>query len=179
MKPQSVLVCGSSASLSGATELPYAVRSAKALPEFKTNWVFVAVLLIIAAAGSAFSQNYSIDWCKISGGGGTSTGAVYAISGTIGQHDAGGPLTGGQYSVIGGFWVLPVAVQITNAPTLSIAWAEHGKVRISWVPATPGFSLESSASASPANWGPAPSGTNNPAVVPASEAARFYRLKKP
>ncbi len=56
------------------------------------------------------AQNYSIDWYKIAGGGGTSTGGVYAVSGTIGQTDAGGPLTNGQYSVTGGFWVLPAAV---------------------------------------------------------------------
>jgi hypothetical protein len=41
-----------------------------------------------------FAQQYSIDWYKIAGGG-TSTGATYQVSGTIGQHDAGGPMTGG------------------------------------------------------------------------------------
>jgi len=30
--------------------------------------------------------------------------------------DAGGPMTNGQYSVAGGFWVLPTAVQVTGAP---------------------------------------------------------------
>jgi len=33
----------------------------------------------------------------ISGGGGTTTGSVYSVSGTIGQPDAGGPVTGGNY----------------------------------------------------------------------------------
>ena len=53
---------------------------------------------------SAFSQSYSIDWSTLDGGGGTSTGGVYSVTGTIGQPDAGGPMTNGQYSVIGGFW---------------------------------------------------------------------------
>jgi hypothetical protein len=37
----------------------------------------------------SFAQSYSIDWYKVSGGGGTSTGATYQVSGTIGQPDAG------------------------------------------------------------------------------------------
>ena len=67
-----------------------------------------------ALAGVALAQ-YTIDWWKVAGGGGTSTGGVYAVSGTIGQHDAGGPLTNGPYSLTGGFWALPVAVQTVNA----------------------------------------------------------------
>src|SRR5438105_16875 len=52
---------------------------------------------------SALAQ-YSIDWSKIAGGAGTSTGAVYSVSSAIGQPDAGGPVTNGQYSVTGGLW---------------------------------------------------------------------------
>lgn len=58
---------------------------------------------------SAYAQ-YSIDWYTIDGGGGTSTGGLYSISGTIGQPDAGETMTGGTYSLTGGFWSL-VAVQ--------------------------------------------------------------------
>jgi len=66
----------------------------------------------------AQAQTYSIDWYTIDGGGGTSTGGVYAVSGTIGQPDAGGPMTGGNYSLTGGFWSLIAAVQ-TGAPRRS------------------------------------------------------------
>ena len=52
---------------------------------------------------SSRAQQYSIDWHTIDGGGGASTGGVYSVSGTIGQPDAGGPLTGGSFSLIGGF----------------------------------------------------------------------------
>ncbi len=45
----------------------------------------------------SYAQSYTIDWYKVSGGGGTSTGGTYQVSGTIGQHDAGGPMTGGNY----------------------------------------------------------------------------------
>ena len=49
-------------------------------------------------------QSYSIDWYKIAGGGGTSTNGQYAVTGTIGQPDAGGAMAGGNYSLTGGFW---------------------------------------------------------------------------
>jgi len=49
------------------------------------------------------AQSYSIDWHTIDSGGGTSTGGVYSMSGTIGQPDAGA-MSGGNYSLSGGFW---------------------------------------------------------------------------
>ena len=52
----------------------------------------------VMSANVAYAQTYSIDWSTIDGGGGTSTGGVYSVSGTIGQPDAGGPMTNGQYS---------------------------------------------------------------------------------
>ena len=58
----------------------------------------------------ALGQSYSIDWYKIAGGGGTSTGATYQVSGTIGQPDAGGAMSGGNYSLTGGFWSLIAVV---------------------------------------------------------------------
>lgn len=142
----------------------------------KTSRQLAATLAILAVLAVAQAQNYTIDWSKIAGGGGTSTGGVYAVSGTIGQPDAGGPMTNGQYSVTGGFWVLPIAVQTTNAPTLQIVSAAPGFATVSWTPPTPGFTLQSSASLSPASW--ANAGTNNPVTVPAAGPARFYRLLK-
>ena len=65
--------------------------------------LFYYFILLCASSFRASAQIYSIDWHKVAGGGGTSTGGLYSISGTIGQHDAGGPLTDGNYSVTGGF----------------------------------------------------------------------------
>ncbi|HLH55799.1 MAG TPA: hypothetical protein VKY92_19515, partial [Verrucomicrobiae bacterium] len=69
--------------------------------------VLVSVLLI-AAVGTA--QNYSVDWYKISGGGGSCSGGTYTLTSTIGQHDAT-VMTGGRYSLVGGFWAIITAVQ--------------------------------------------------------------------
>jgi hypothetical protein len=82
------------------------------------------ILFCLLASGlclPAVAQQYSIDWYKFAGGGGTSTNGQYAISGTIGQHDAGGPMTGGNYSLTGGFWALISVVQTPGAPSLFIS----------------------------------------------------------
>ncbi len=67
------------------------------------------------------AQQYSIDWHKIAGGGGTSTNGSYAVSGTIGQPDASGAMSGGNYSVMGGYWALINVVQTPGAPTLYVS----------------------------------------------------------
>ena len=142
----------------------------------KITFLTIAANLLTAAA---LAQSYSIDWHTIDGGGGTSTGGVYSVRGTIGQPDAGGAMTNGQYSVTGGFWVLPQAVPTVGAPTLTIARAASGQATISWAPATPGFVLQESATLSPPNWTNSPSGTTNPVTVPAVPPRKFFRLFKP
>jgi hypothetical protein len=135
-----------------------------------------ATLLLVPAA--LFAQ-LSIDWHTIDGGGGTSSGGVYSVVGTIGQPDAGGPMTNGQFSVTGGFWAFPTAVQTAGAPTLIIARAGPGLAMISWTPSSPGFVLQETFSLSPTNWVTSPSGATNPIAVPSSLLTKFYRLFKP
>ena len=49
----------------------------------------------------------AIDWHSIDGGGVMfSTGGGMTLGGTLGQADAGGPMTGGTLSLTGGFWVV-------------------------------------------------------------------------
>jgi hypothetical protein len=45
-----------------------------------------------------------VAWHTVDGGGGASAGGGFALKGTIGQPDASGALTGGAYSVVGGYW---------------------------------------------------------------------------
>jgi hypothetical protein len=66
--------------------------------------IFAAVGLTALAAAPALAQP-TISWYTIDGGGGTSAGGAFTISGTIGQPDAGGPMIGGDFSIDGGFWV--------------------------------------------------------------------------
>src|SRR3989442_10530644 len=81
----------------------------------KTKCLFLLLLVVLPSAVDA--QNYSIDWFTIDGGGGTSTGGVYSVSGTIGQP-AAGHLSGGNYTIDGGFLVIIAAIQTPGAPLL-------------------------------------------------------------
>jgi hypothetical protein len=84
--------------------------------------ILVAVIFVLALYSlPASAQSYSINWYKIAGGGGTSTGAQYTVSGTIGQPDASGTLTGGNYSLTGGFWAFISVMQTPGAPVLHIS----------------------------------------------------------
>src|SRR6266446_8892605 len=76
--------------------------------------MFLALSFLLAFIPLSRAQQYSIDWYTIDGGGGTSTGGVYSVSGTIGQPDAG-TMSGGNYSLAGGFWGLIAAVQTAGA----------------------------------------------------------------
>jgi hypothetical protein len=133
------------------------------------------LLCITLLPAIGFAQSYSISSFTIDGGGGTSTSAVYSVSGTIGQHDAGPTMTNGQFSIAGGFWVLPQVVFIAGAPTLKVTPAAPGFATISWTPATPGFVLQEASSLSAGLWTNSPSGSTNPVTVPAS-GAKFFRL---
>ena len=110
------------------------------------------------------------------GGGGTSTGGVYSVSGTIGQPDASA-ISGGTFSLEEGFWpgVLVVSSPV-GAPTLFIR-VTGSNVTIEWLPIAPGLVLEQANDLLAPAWTPAPGG--NPATLPITGSARFYRLRKP
>jgi len=70
--------------------------------------------LTLLAAPSA-AQDYDIDWWTVDGGGEMfSIGGDWRLSGTLGQWDGteSQDLTGGQWTVTGGFW--PVTVDETD-----------------------------------------------------------------
>jgi hypothetical protein len=67
------------------------------------NTVFLAVLLLAALSPAANAQ-LSMAWFTVDGGGGTSTGGALALRFTVGQPDAGAAMTGGQLTLVGGFW---------------------------------------------------------------------------
>jgi hypothetical protein len=110
-----------------------------------------AALAWLASASTVQAQPYSVNWYKVSGGGGTSGNGQYAISGTIGQHDAGGPMTGGNYSVTGGFWAL-YAVQTPGAPLLTITYVSNQAI-VSWSPSVTGWTLQTNKDLSTGTWG--------------------------
>jgi len=109
---------------------------------------------MLALALTASAQSYSIDWYKVSGGGGTSTGGVYTVSGTIGQPDASGAMSGGHDMVTGGYWAMINVVQMPGVPNLLIVPNGANSVKILWPdPATNTYTLQQNANvAAPAGW---------------------------
>lgn len=127
------------------------------------------------------AQTYSIDWHKIAGGGGTSTNSPYTLSGTIGQHDASGPLTNSQYSVTGGFWSLVQVIQTAGLPNLSITHSGNSII-ISW-PNTGSYTLQQNNNLGSDGWSTSgyqittSNGTNSIAINSPS-GNLFFRLKQ-
>ena len=134
------------------------------------------VLTILLLAPCAHAQDYSIDWFKIAGGGGTSTEENFAVSGAIGQPDAG-TLSSGGFILEGGFFPGIIVPPDSGAPTLFIQQSS-GNVTISWSPAAPGFVLEETTSLASPSWSPAAPGNPTPSIQPTG-AAKYYRLRKP
>jgi len=90
---------------------------------------------------NATAQTYSIDWFTIDGGGGTSTGGVYSVSGTIGQPDAG-HMSGGNFTLDGGFWGIIAAIQSPGSPLLRVVHTSTNTVVVAWPAPSTGFSLQ-------------------------------------
>ena len=146
-------------------------------------WAVLALLLatFITPLSTARAQSYSVDWFKVAGGGGTSTGGVFAVSGTVGQPDAG-RLSGGNFSIEGGFWGIITAVQTPGAPLLSVEQVGNA-VRIYWLRPATGFVLDQSLTVTGA-WSQVafPYTTNATQIsitVPAPAGNKFYRLRQP
>jgi hypothetical protein len=144
----------------------------------------VGAIWFLVSLVPARAQSYSIDWHTIDGGGGTSTGGVYSVSGTIGQLDASGAMTGGQYSLTGGFWSILAVVPSPGAPTLTISLnPQLSTITVSWPSASAGWVLQvNTNSVSSANWNdhpfPQDNGTIKYIIVSPPTGSRFYRLKK-
>jgi hypothetical protein len=149
--------------------------------EFTSRSLLTAVAITLVGLGlhTVGAQSYSVNWYTIDAGGGTSTNSAYAVTGTIGQPDAGAVLTDGFYKVNGGFWSVIAAVTTPGAPTLRITRA-GANVVVAWPYPTTGFGLQSSGALGPASWFNV---TNVPAQVGSdwqvtilAAGNRFFRL---
>ncbi len=153
----------------------------------KTLLKLAACVLFLSTISSQLStaraQSYTVDWYKISGGGGTSTGGTYQVSGTIGQPDASGALSGGNYSVTGGFWALIQVVQTPGAPTLYVSQSSN-MVTVYWQDVAGWNLIQNNNLTTPvASWSASSSptltnGTNYLTLVNPS-GNLFFRLKNP
>ena len=143
----------------------------------------IIILLAVMSWSWCQAQTYSIDWFTIDGGGGTSTGGVYSVTGTVGQPDAG-HLSGGNITLDGGFWGIIAAVQSPGAPALTIQLTVTNTVMVSWASPSTGFNLRQNTDLTTGTWvTPSESVSNNGTIkfiiVNPPVGNRFYRLSKP
>jgi hypothetical protein len=167
----------------GDGAIPLAPRL-EARSGLRSALLLVAFGLLVATSFAHAQTNYAIDWSTIDGGGGTSTGGVYSVSGTIGQPDAGA-MSGGNYTVQGGFWGVIAAVQTEGAPFLSVARTTTNTVVVWWPLPGTGWQLQctTNLAATPGVWTDIapPYQTNTTSlyhIEPSPTGNKFYRLKK-
>ena len=73
----------------------------------RLSFLLIAALVLLVAVSLASAQTgeWDLTWSTIDGGGASSSsGDRFALSGTIGQPDTGGIMSGGIYTLHGGFW---------------------------------------------------------------------------
>ena len=83
-------------------------RTNNKLRSVKVEKTILLIMCILLFSLPVFGD-YEISWSTIDGGGGTSTGGPYTLTGTIGQPDAG-EMSGGDYKLSGGFWPAELAL---------------------------------------------------------------------
>lgn len=96
-----------------------------------------------ALLATAVQAQFTIESRVTPGGGGSSTGTRFSVTGSIGQHDASNALQGPAYAVGGGFW--HAVVPTPGAPDLEVRRHPFtGVVRVSWRDPEGKYELEQS-----------------------------------
>ena len=140
------------------------------------------LLILVALPVGVQAQSYTIDWFTIDGGGGTSTGGTYTVSGTIGQPDAG-RMSGGTYTLDGGFWAIIGAIQTPGSPLLRVYLTTSNAVVVAWPNPSAGFSLQQNGLLGTTNWvgvtnQPTVVGNERQVIVTPPPGNRFFRLSQ-
>ncbi len=141
------------------------------------------LVLPLLCAATAHAQSYSVTSRAIAGGGGTSSGGTYAVTGAIAQHEANTASTGGTYSLSGGFLGQYMALQQTGAPKVIIRGV-GANVQVVWGSNVPGWVLQAnSTDLANAGWidvvgTPTVSGPEQFLQFAAGTGRVFFRLRK-
>ena len=146
------------------------------------RWLVPPFLAFLLLAGVTFvgAQSYSIDWCSMDSGG-TSTGGVYLVSGSIGQLDAE-MMTGGSFTLEGGFE--GIIVQLPGPPYIVINLSATNSVSFSWLAGSTTWQLQENTNLNTTNWvnvgtPPQQVGGVMQVIVSPPPGTHFYRLLSP
>jgi len=73
-------------------------------PRFPSLLLTALLFWLSSNAQAQSGGGYDLSWSTIDGGATFSSGGSYSLGGTIGQADAEAMLSGGSYTLSGGFW---------------------------------------------------------------------------
>lgn len=145
----------------------------------------VTLAWIGATSTRSFGVDFAVDRSVISSGGGTSTNGAFSITGTLGQPDAGPRLTGGVFTVDGGFWGAVTLQQTPGAPLLTLQHLKvSGTLFFSWPITAESYVLDSSPLVGPAaSWTPVSAsvqldGQHRTVTLPQQPGQRYFRLRQ-
>jgi hypothetical protein len=145
-----------------------------------------ALLLAVLSASlaGACAEEFRINWYSVDGGGGTSAGADFVLTSTIGQADAGF-LSGGEYSLAGGFWTVVTGVVSPPepGPRLMVSLGPDGAVILQWPSSATGFVLQHSSRLTPNSWSDSDipvddDGISRSVILERPAELLFFRLHK-
>jgi hypothetical protein len=144
--------------------------------------LLLPILLLSGFGSTVQAQPFSVNWFKVAGGGGSSSSAQFSISGTAGQADAGTVRSGGNFSLVTGYWSV-LSIATPGAPALRILRTTTNAVVVTWPAPSAGYVLQNVPALTGFIWQDVPTtpfvadGLNQVVVSPPT-GNRFYRLKK-
>lgn len=142
----------------------------------------IAALLLLGSGLTQAQSNWSLVRASLVSGGGVCTNGPITLRATLGQPAAGGPLTGGGYSLTGGLLAEIAAVQTPGAPLLTIT-NSGGNIVLSWAGPATGYVLQQTTAISGGDWTevnltPVDNGGRRSVTLAVAPGNRFFRLKR-
>ena len=144
----------------------------------------LTVTLLMSGLSFARGQSANASAFTLDGGGGTSSGGEYEITGSIGQMELGSVMSGGDFEVSGEFLAMMVTVPGPDGTALTISVTPQNLVVLSWASDGTDLVLQQSSNLSAPNWTvvgitPADDGLTKSVTLPLTMGNKFFRLTKP
>jgi hypothetical protein len=147
----------------------------------RVSWRNAAIACAFATAAlvAVAVETFEVEYGGVGGGGGTSSGGDFVLTGGIGGI-GDGRSAGGAFTLEGGSLAMFMVVQTAGAPRLTLT-RSGDDVIISWPVTAIGFGLEQTGDLTTPAWGgtgltPVVVGEAYQVTVPANSSSKFFRL---